>query len=64
MPTPGQTEQVYLAERMQELFGFISQSQTKLSIKEALVLFQSRDQIDVPLFTTDFSPIDRLLATL
>lgn len=64
VPTPGQTEQVYLAERMQELFGFISQSQTKLSIKEALVLFKSRDQIDVPLFTTDFSPIDRLLATL
>ena len=64
VPTPGQTEQEYLAKRMQQHHGFIVQSQQGLNIKKAIYELTKIDVVSTSDYCTDFDPIDQFLQTL
>jgi hypothetical protein len=62
VPTPGQSEQEYLAQLMTELGYFFHMSQNSFSIKEAIVKSQSYNPSVVDLEYNNFkSSLSRIL---
>lgn len=64
VPTPGQTEQEYLANRMQKYVGYVTQSQQGFHIKKAISELADINVMAIPDYHTDFDPIDQFLHTL
>jgi len=60
VPTPGQTEQEYLAKHFEKQFGFVRLKQTQLKKLPQLLKSLPNENVNFRLEKTDFTPLEKL----